>query len=105
MAKSKLINVHDKDTTMLFLITKFEPAEAATLLSQGWKFSPELTVVTDIGAQAKSAISNFSHPKYDIEKRSGILDYNYTTRVFVGLVKNMNFDELPDEIDVRKVMR
>lgn len=112
MVKSKFVNVLDKGTDMLFIITKFEPSDAESLASRGWQYSPELTMITNIGNQARSSfvkgrvsssISKFSYPPCDVEDRSGKLGSNHTTHGLAVVVREMDFDEIPDVIDVEDI--
>lgn len=100
MVKSKLVRVLDKGTEMVFMVTKFEPSDIELLNLKGWEYSPDLTVITDIGISARSSISAFKLPQFDIEDRSDKLRYNHTTHGLASKVKSMYFDEIPDEINL-----
>ena len=100
MVKSKFVRVLDDGTDMVFIITKFEPSDAQFLDLKGWKYTPELTMITNIGNKASSSISKFSYPPYDIEERSGKLGSSHTTHGLATVVREMNFDEIPDKINL-----
>lgn len=100
MPESKLVIVLDEGTNMLFMVTKFKKSDVKLLRTKGWEFSPDLTLITDVGLKARSAMSVFNHPKYDVPERTGILDYNHTTHGLAEVVKGMNFESIPDVIDV-----
>lgn len=113
MALSKIVTVLDEGTKMVFMITKFEASDAEILKSRGWKLSDELTMITEVGIKvcsamlnegiAKSSMSVFNFPKYDVGERSGKLHYSHTTHGLAKVVRDMNFDEIPDVIDVESV--
>lgn len=113
MTLSTLVTVLDKGTKMLFMITKFEASDDEILKSRGWLLSEELTIITEIGNKAsstilsegvaKSSMSKFDFPVYDIKERSDKLGYSHTTDALARVVKNMNFDEIPDVIDVSDI--
>ena len=113
MVLTKLITVLDKGTKMVFMITKFEASDAEILMSRGWKLSEELTMITEVGTKvcsamlnegtAKSSLSVFNYPQYDIGERSGKLHYSHTTHALAKVVRDMSFDEIPDVIDVKDV--
>lgn len=113
MVQSKLVIVLDDGTKMVFMITKFEASDTEILKSRGWKVSDELTMITEVGIKvcsamlnegiAKSSISVFNFPKYDVEERSGKLHYSHTTHALAKVVRNMKFDEIPDVINVEDV--
>ena len=109
MVESKFVRVLDEGTDMVFIITKFEPSDAEFLALKGWEYSPELTMITNIGNQASSSItkgrisssiSEFRYPPYDIEERSGKLGSNHTTHGLATVVREMNFDEIPNKINL-----
>jgi len=104
MVESKLVIVLDEGTNMLFLVTKFEESDTEMLASKGWEFSPELTIITSIGPEARSSMSVFDYPRYDIERRTGKLSYNHTTHGLAEVVKDMDFESIPDVIDVENMM-
>jgi len=113
MPQSKFATVLDKGTKMLFMITKFEASDADILMSRGWKLSEELTMITEVGTKvcsamlnegiAKSSMSVFNFPKYDVEERTGKLHYTHTTHALAKVVRSMKFDEIPDVINVEGV--
>ena len=100
MPESKLVIVLDEGTNMLFLVTKFKKSDVKLLRSKGWEFSPKLTMITDIGLKARSAISVFDNPKYDVPNITGTLDYNHTSHGLAEVVKDIDFESIPDVIDV-----
>jgi len=95
--------VKDDGTDMVFMITKFELSDVELLALRGWKLSPELTMITNIGPKASSSISTFRHPQYDIEERSEKLGYSHTTKNLTKVVKDMHFGDIPDEINLTGV--
>lgn len=103
MVKSKFVRVLDEGTDMVFIITKFEPSDTEFLALKGWKYTPDLTIMTSIGNKVASSISKFNHPPYDIEERSENLGYSHTTHALAKVVRGMNFDEIPDMIDVEDI--
>mgnify|MGYP000672059624 CR=1 FL=1 len=52
---------------------------------------------------AKSSMSVFNFPKYDVDERTGKLNNSHTTHALAKGVRSMNFDEIPDVIDVESV--
>lgn len=100
MPESKLVVVLDEGTNMLFMVTKFKKSDIKLLRTKGWEFSPALTIITDVGLKARSAISVFDRPRYDVPERTGILDYNHTSHGLAEVVKAMDFESIPDVIDV-----
>lgn len=103
MTKSKLIRVLDEGTDMVFMVSKFEASDIELLGLKGWKLSPELTMITNIGPAVACSLSTFKFPHHDIRERSEKLRYSHTTHGLAKVVKDLDFDDIPDTIDVEDV--
>lgn len=101
MVKSKIIEVRDEGTRMVFLVTKFEAKDKELIESAGWELTDKLCVVTALGNEARSAMGTFGYPQYDIPEYGGRLTYNHTTAGVVTAIANMSFEDIPDVVDAR----
>ena len=101
MVKSKLIEVRDEGTHMVFLITKFEPEDEHLVNRAGWKLTDKLCVVTALDNEARSTMGTFGYPQYDIPEYGGKLNFNHTTAGVVTAIANTPFEEIPNVIDAR----
>lgn len=101
MVESKLIEVRDEGTHMVFLVTKFDGEDVSTIGRAGWEVNDRLCVVTALGNKARSVIGEFHHPQYDIQERTGTLHCNHTTAGVVTAIAKMSFDDIPDVVDAR----
>ena len=101
MVKSKLIEVRDDGTHMVFLVTKFEPGDEQFVNRAGWKVTDRLCIVTALGNEARSTMSEFHCPQYDVQERTGELHFNHTTAGVVEAISSMVFEDIPDVVDAR----
>lgn len=101
MVKSKLIEVRDDGTHMVFLVTKFEHDDEYLVNRTGWELTNKLCVVTALGNEARSTMGTFGYPQYDVEEHTGKLGFNHTTAGVVMAIANMSFEDIPDVVDAR----
>jgi len=101
MVLSKILEVRDEGTYMVFLITKFEPEDEHLVNRAGWELTNKLCVVTALGNEARSAMGTFGYPQYDINEYGGKLTFDHTTAGVVTAIANTPFDEIPNVIDAR----
>lgn len=101
MVKSKLVKIYDKGTEFVICITKFEESDQELLERAGWKVEDTLTLITELGNEARSAISNFHCPPYDIPERTGKMGVNRTTLKMTEQLSRIPFDDIPHNWDVR----
>ncbi len=99
--QSKLVRILDEGTDTVFAVSKFEESDRELLEKTGWGLSPELTMIIRIGPDVASSMATFHVPQYDIEERSAKLGYNHTTHGLVAMVKEIDFDKIPEVLDVR----
>ncbi|MCK4518354.1 hypothetical protein KAT92_06260 [Candidatus Babeliales bacterium] len=101
MVKSKIIEVRDEGTHMVFLVTKFEPDDEQILALTGWELTDRLCVVTALGDEARSTMGTFRHPRYDVIERTSKLGFNHTTAGVVTAIASTPFEDIPDVVDAR----
>ena len=101
MVNAKLVRVRDEATDMVFMVAKFEEEDRELLRRTGWELNDHLCIVADIGNRFKGAMSTFGHPSYDIGERTGELNVNSITIGVSTIVRNMNYIDIPDVIDLR----
>lgn len=101
MVKSKLVKIHDEGTEFVICISKFEESDQELLERSGWKVEDTLTLITELGNEARSAISNFHYPPYDIPERSGKMHVDGTTLKMTEQLSKIPFDDIPSNWNVR----
>jgi|LGVF01.2.fsa_nt_gb hypothetical protein len=101
MVLSKLIEVRDDGTHMVFLVTKFEPEDRQLIQRSGWELTGRLCVVTILGNKAESSMGTFGHPQYDISEYGGKMVFDHTTAGVVTAIANTPFEDIPDVVDAR----
>jgi len=102
MVKSKLVNIIDEGTSFVICVTKFDPEDQELMNRTGWEISERLVLITEIDNTARSAISTFKFPHYDIQERSNIMGINGTTTKMCEQLSKIEFDDIPSVYDVRK---
>lgn len=102
MVKAKLVRVKDEATDMVFMVAKFEEKDRELLRRTGWNLSDNLCMIADVGNRFKGSMCTFGHPSYDIKERTGELDVNSTSIGIATVVRNMEYIDIPDVVDLRK---
>ena len=102
MVESKLVRVLDEGTDMVFMVVKFEEEDRALLFKAGWELNDNLCAIVALGNEFRGAMSTFQHPPYDITERTGELGYNSTTTGVAMVVRDHDFESIPNTIDLRR---
>jgi len=101
MVKSKLVKIHDEGTEFVICVTKFEESDRELVRRSGWEVKDTLTLITELGNEARSVMSNFHYPEYDIPERTGKMGVNGTTLKMTEQLSIIPFDDIPHDWDVR----
>ena len=99
----KTVKVLDIGTKMYFLIGRPEPSDLDMLESTGWGVQP-VTLIINIkgGGGIEGCMSTFrGYVENDLQEY-GPLSVSGTTVKLAKIVRDMELDNIPDVLDVRK---
>jgi len=109
--KAKFVRVLDEATDVFYIVGKFETDDYPGLHWVGWgtKVSPSSikdfsspTLIVKCRANGdQCAISHFDCPEVDLPDR-GEIQLDHTIVRFAKAVRNIDFKDIPDKIDLRK---
>ena len=109
--KMKMVRVLDDSTDVYYLIGKPELADKPGLDWTGWEMkwkqwdkitSPTL-IVKPRSNTTTCAMSHFDVPQIDLVER-GNIEVDHTSVALTLVVRDLCFEEIPDTIDVSKIM-
>jgi hypothetical protein len=97
----KAIHVLDDATDVYYLVGKPDENDEAWMRWAGWGMGITLIVRPIGGGGAQAAISSFGgNMEYDLTDK-GPVDVNSTSLGLVEAVRDLDFDDLPELVDLR----
>lgn len=95
----KAVHVLDAGTDVFFLVGKMDESDSEWMRWAGWGGEPTL-ILKPRNDLTYAVISHFSCPEVDIEEKGMSLDS--TVLGLVNAVKDLDFEELPELLDLRR---